>query len=150
MKKAVDLLHIDHYGILRFELGGRILLLFLTEIFAIWLSFMLLSNWQYLNDTKRGLYILIFNSIFLGITFFSLIFKGKYLKVWHTEIIKQLANVGYFVMIFVLIYSFTPQEIDNRRFEDVPTHFYTNPVMLSYIFILVFMLCFYVLFNSAR
>ncbi len=150
MKKAVDLLYIDKYGILRFELGGRILLLFLTEIFAIWLSFMLLSNWQYLNDTDRGLYILIFNAVFLGINFSSLIFKGKYLRVWHTEIIKQLANAGYFVMIFVLIYSFTPQEIDNRRFGDVPTHFYTNPVMLSYIFILVFMLCFYVLFNSSR
>lgn len=150
MNKSQELLYFDKYGILRFELGGRIMLLFLSEIIAIWLSFMLLSNWKYLNDTDHGKVILIFNSIFLGVTFFSIVFKDKYLKVWHTEFIKQICNIFYFVMVFLLIYYYTPQEIDNKRRDEVNLYFYTNPIMLSYIFVLIFMISFYVLFNSRR
>ena len=49
LNKKEELLYFDEYGILRFDLGGKVLLLFLTEIAAVWMSFMLLAKWQYLN-----------------------------------------------------------------------------------------------------
>ena len=149
MKKS-ELLYFDKYGILRFELGGKILLLFLTEITAIWMAFILLANWEYFSDTTHGLAILISDVIFLGVTLTSIFFKNKYLKIYHTEIIKQLSNLLFFAIVFLIIYFYNPQEIDDKREGDVSLYFYTNPVTMTYIFILVYMVCFYILFNSTK
>lgn len=148
-----ELLYFDNYGILRFDLGGKVLLLFLTEIAAVWMSFMLLSKWQYFNDTKHGSAILISNSVFLGITFTAIFFKGQFVEVHQSEMAKQLANLLFFIMVFLVIYYYTPEEIDQKIREREPEknlYFYTNPVNMAYVFILVYLICFYILFNSTK
>ena len=153
MKSNNELLYFDKYGILRFDLGGKILLLFSVEIIAVWLSFMLLGRWNYFIDTKQGKAILSSNIIFLAITFLAIVLKNKYINVYHTEMAKQIANILFFVMIFLIIYYYNPEELDNRIIADNPNdklYFYTNPVMLAYIFMLVFMICFYIIYNSLR
>ncbi len=152
-KVKEDLLYFDEYGILRFDLGGKVLLLFLTEIAAVWMSFMLLSKWKYFNDTKHGLAIMISNVIFLGITFTAIFFKGVFVEVHQSEMAKQVANLLFFVMVFLIIYYYTPEELDQkirRREPDKTLYFYTNPVNMTYVFILVYLICFYILFNSTK
>ena len=148
-----DLLYFDDYGILRFDLGGKIMLLFTVEILALWVSFMLLGRWEYFQDSVHGQAILGLNIFFLATTFFSITTKGKLIDIYHTEMAKQIANLIFFVMIFLIIYYYTPEEIDDKIEADNPNdnlYFYTNPVMMSYIFILIFMICFYVIYNSLR
>ena len=152
-KTKKDLIYFDNYGILRFDLGGKIILLFSVEILALWLSFMLLGRWKYFSDTKQGMAILGSDVTFLSITFFAIVTKGKFINVYHTEIAKQISNLLFFVMIFLIIYYYTPEEINNKIKLSDPEdklYFYTNPVMLSYIFILIFMISFYVIYNSLR
>ena len=67
-KTKKDLIYFDNYGILRFDLGGKIILLFSVEILALWLSFMLLGRWKYFSDTKQGMAILGSDVTFLSIT----------------------------------------------------------------------------------
>ena len=152
--KSNNLFYFDHYGILRFELGGKILLTFITEILAIWVCFILLSDWVFLNDTTPGLTILSIDVIFLSTTFIAIFFKDKYFDVHHTEMIKQIANLLFFVMIFLIILYYQPEDIDSKKRNDAEeknsVYFYTNPVTMSYIFILVYMICFYVIFNSTK
>jgi hypothetical protein len=148
-----DLLFFDNYGILRFDLGGKIMLLFTVEILALWISFMLLGRWDYFYDTDYGKGILSLDIIFLSTTFFSIVTKGKLINIYHTEVAKQISNLLFFIMVFLIIYHYTPEEINNKIRLDNPSdnlYFYTNPVMMSYIFILVFMICFYVIYNSLR
>lgn len=153
IKNKKELIYFDDYGVLRFDLGGKVLLLFLTEVSAIWVSFMLLSKWKYLDDTPHGLAILISNSIFLGITFSAIFFKGIFVKVYQSEIAKQLSNILYFVMIFLIIYYYKPEDIDNKIKEKEPDknlYFYTNPINMTYVFILIYLVCFYILFNASK
>lgn len=153
IKNKKELLYFDQYGILRFDLGGKVLLLFLTEIAAIWVSFILLSKWDYFSDTSYGLAILISNTVFLGITFISIYFKGVFVKVNQTEMAKQLSNILYFVMIFLIIYYYRPEDIDEKIRKDQPDknlYFYTNPVSMTYAFILIYLICFYILFNASK
>lgn len=153
LNKKEELLYFDDYGILRFDLGGKVLLLFLTEIAAVWMSFMLLAKWEYFNDTNHGLAILISNSVFLGITFTAIFFKGVFIEVYHSEMAKQIANLLFFVMVFLIIYYYTPEEIDQKIRQREPEknlYFYTNPVNMTYVFILVYLVCFYILFNSTK
>jgi len=148
-----DLLYFDDYGILRFDLGGKIMLLFTVEILALWVSFMLLGRWNYFQDSIHGKSILGLDIFFLGTTFFSIVTKGRLINIYHTEIAKQISNLVFFVMIFLIIYYYTPEEINDKIEAGNPgdnLYFYTNPVMMSYIFILVFMICFYVVYNSLR
>lgn len=152
-KVKEDLLYFDEYGILRFDLGGKVLLLFLTEIAAVWMSFMLLAKWKYFNDTNHGLAIMISNAIFLGVTFTAIFFKGVFVEVHQSEMAKQVANLLFFVMVFLIIYYYTPEEIDQkirRQEPDTTLYFYTNPVNMTYVFILVYLICFYILFNSTK
>ena len=148
--KTNKLLYFDKYGILRFDLGGKILLLFLTEITAIWVAFIILANWNYFNDTNYGLTILSSDVIFLSVTLSSIFFKNKYLKIYHTEIIKQLCNLLFFAIVFLIIYFYKPQDIDDRREGKENLYFYTNPVTMTYVFILVYMVCFYIIFNDSK
>ena len=148
--KTNKLLYFDKYGILRFDLGGKILLLFLTEITAIWVAFIILANWDYFNDTDYGLAILSSDVIFLSVTLSSIFFKNKYLKIYHTEIIKQLCNLLFFAIVFLIIYFYKPRDIDDRRRGKQNLYFYTNPVTMTYIFILVYMVCFYIIFNDSK
>ena len=148
-----DLLYFDDYGILRFDLGGKIMLLFTVEILALWVSFMLLGRWEYFQDSMHGQAILGLNIFFLATTFFAITTKGKLINIYHTEMAKQISNIIFFVMIFLIIYHYTPEEINDKIEADNPNdnlYFYTNPVMMSYIFILIFMICFYVIYNSLR
>tara|TARA_R110001599_G_scaffold22088_7_gene82012 strand:+ start:821 stop:1294 length:474 start_codon:yes stop_codon:yes gene_type:complete len=152
-KSKKELLYFDEYGILRFDLGGKVLLLFLTEIAAVWMSFILLAKWNYFNDTKHGLAIIISNVIFLGITFTAIFFKGVFVEVHQSEMAKQVANLLFFVMVFLIIYYYSPEEIDQKireREPDTTLYFYTNPVNMTYVFILVYLICFYILFNSTK
>ena len=148
--KNDKLLYFDKYGILRFDLGGKILLLFLTEITAVWVAFIILANWNYFNDTDEGMAILSSDVIFLSITLSSIFFKNKYLRIYHTEIIKQLCNLLFFSIVFLVIYFYKPADIDDKRKGKENLYFYTNPVTMTYIFILVYMVCFYILFNSTK
>ena len=153
LNKKQELLYFDEYGILRFDLGGKVLLLFLTEIAAVWMSFMLLSKWQYFNDTNYGLAILISNTVFLGVTFTAIFFKGIFVEVHQSEMAKQIANLLFFIMVFLIIYYYTPEEIDQKIRQREPEknlYFYTNPVNMTYVFILVYLICFYILFNSTK
>ena len=148
-----ELLYFDEYGILRFDLGGKVLLLFLTEISAIWVCFLLFSNWKYFSDTDYGLAILISNAIFIGTTFISIFFKGVFIEVYQSEIAKQISNILFFVVIFLIIYNYTPEEIDQKvrdSGDDKIIYFYTNPVNMTYVFILVYLVCFYILFNASK
>ena len=148
--KSNKLLYFDKYGILRFDLGGKVLLLFLTEITAVWVAFIILANWNYFNDTDYGLAILLSNVVFLSVTLSSIFFKNTYLEIYHTEIIKQLSNLLFFSIVFMIIYFYKPQDIDDRRKGIENLYFYTNPVTMTYIFILVYMVCFYIIFNSTK
>lgn len=154
VKKTNEIFYFDHYGILRFELGGKILLTFITEILAIWVCFILLSDWRFISNTKHGLAILSLDVIFLTTTFISIYFKDKYFDIHHTEMAKQISNLLFFVMIFLIILYYQPEDIDSQKRNDDSeqdsVYFYTNPVTMSYIFILVYMICFYVIFNSTK
>ena len=150
MKSSQKLIYFDNYGILRFDLGGRILLLFFTEIIAIWTSFILLSSWDYISDSSHGLVILIFNTLFLGTTFFAIILKRSHLSIYLTEFIKQICNLLFFTNVFLIIYYYRPSDIDEKKDSGDHLYFYTNFVTLTYIFILVYMICFYILFNSQK
>ena len=148
-----ELLYFDDYGILRFDLGGKVLLLFLTEITAVWASFMLLSKWSYFSDTNHGLAILISNSIFLGITFTAIFFKGVFVQVHQSEMAKQVANLLFFIMVFLILYYYDPEELDQKIREREPEknlYFYTNPIYMTYVFILVYLICCYILFNASK
>ena len=151
--KKKELLYFDDYGILRFDLGGKILLLFLTEIAVLWVSFMLLSKWEFFVDTKHGLAIMISNVIFLSVTFISIYFKDFFFDVYHTEMAKQVSNLLFFAMVFLILYYYTPEEIDEKVLEKHPNrnlYFYTNPVSMTYAFVLIYLVCFYILFNATK
>ena len=114
---------------------------------------MILGRWKYFSDTKHGLAILGSDITFLSITFIAIATKGRFINVYHTEMAKQISNLLFFVMIFLIIYYYTPEEINSKIEADNPEdklYFYTNPVMMSYIFILIFMISFYVIYNSLR
>ncbi len=148
-----DLFYFDNYGILKFDLGGKIILLFTLEILAMWVVFMILGRWNYFLEDDYGKAILGLNIFFLTSTFTAIVFKGLYLSVYMTEVIKQIGNILFFVMIFLIIFYYTPGEIDQRISSEKPNdnlYFYTNPVILTYIFILFYMISFYVIYNSLR
>lgn len=152
-KEKKELLYFDNYGILRFDLGGKIILLFITEIIAFWVSFMLFSKWTYFDDTKQGLAILASNTVFVSITFIAIFFKGVFVQVHQSEMAKQLSNILFFIMIFLIIYYYRPEDIDQKirdREPDRNLYFYTNPVYMSYVFVLVYMISFYILFNASK
>ena len=65
MEEENELWYFDEYGILRFQLGAKILILLLAEISLIWLSFILLSYWKFFTKTDYGKVIISFNIIFL-------------------------------------------------------------------------------------
>ena len=98
-----DLLYFDDYGILRFDLGGKIMLLFTVEIVALWVAFMLLGRWKYFQDSIPGQTILGLDISFLATTFLAITTKGKLINIYHTEISKQISNIIFFVMIFLIL-----------------------------------------------
>ena len=142
-----DYLYLDAFGILRFELGGKVLLLFITEIVTIWLSFMILSSWDVFRKSPQGKSILGLNIFFLLSTFNSIILKKIIFGVFKSEILKQFGIFCLFSLVFLVLYYY---RIEDFKEDNKVIQYYFNPVGMTYVFLLVFLTCFYIIYNSQK
>lgn len=145
--KINEHLYIDPFGIIRFELGGKILLLFIVEFLAIWVSFMILSSWDIFRTSNQGKAILGLNIFFLVSVFNSIVMKNRFLSFYVSEVAKQFSNIIFFVNIFLILFYYN---VNDFQENGSTIEYYYNPAGMTYIFILTFMVCFYVICNSHK
>ena len=147
-----EIVLIDKYGILKTSEAGKTLLLFVVEVMSIWMMVLILRNWIVFNETKTGISILSMTIIVLSLYFITVTTRDRFFNIYYSNLLRQVANILFFVTIFVVLLNYQPEEFPKTGEEDETSGdvFYTNPVKMTYTFIFIYLLCFYFIYNLTK
>jgi hypothetical protein len=147
-----ELLTVDKYGIIKTSEAGKTLLLFVVEIMSIWMMVLVLRNWFVFDKTKTGLVILSFTISVLTLYFVTVTTRDKFFGIYNSNLLKQVANILFFVTVFLVLLNYQASEFPLVGEEDNTSGdvFYTNPVKMTYTFVLVYLFCFYFIYNLTK
>lgn len=147
-----ELLIIDKYGIIKTSEAGKTLLLFVVEIMSIWMMVLILRNWVVFDKTKTGLVILSFTISVLALYFVTVTTRDRFFGIYNSNLMKQVANILFFVTVFLVLLNYQADEFPLAGEEDSSSGdvFYTNPIKMTYTFVLVYLLCFYFIYNLTK
>ena len=147
-----EIILIDKYGILKTSEAGKTLLLFVVEVMSVWMMVLILRNWTVFNETKNGLAILVMTIIVLSLYFLTVTSRDRLFNIYYSNLLKQVANILFFITIFMVLLNFQSDEFPKVGDEDSTSGdvFYTNPVKMTYTFVFVYLLCFYFIYNLTK
>lgn len=147
-----EIILIDKYGILKTSQAGKTLLLFLVEVMSVWMMVLILRNWIVFNETKNGIAILAMTLTVLSFYFITATSRDKLFDIYYSNLLKQVANILFFITIFMVLLNFQPDQFPKAGEEESTSGdvFYTNPIKMTYTFVFIFLLCFYFIYNLTK
>ena len=147
-----ELLLVDKYGIIKTSEAGKTLLLFTVELMSIWMMVLILRNWIVFDRTKTGIAILSLTIMVLTLYFVTVTTREKFFGLYNSNLMRQIANILFFVTVFLVLLNYQSDEFPLTGEEESTSGdvFYTNPVKMTYTFVLVYLLCFYFIYNLTK
>lgn len=134
---------VEENGLIRVSYGGKVFILFLSGVLSLWVLMLVLINYNvFLNSGKSGkavFYMAGISMSLLVLTIYEKFFIGKF----YINTSRQFSVLLFFITVFVLIFCFTPDDFPN-------TKNYANPLIITYIYILFYMIGFYILHNLSN
>lgn len=148
-KKETNLgvVYVEEDGLVKVSYGGKVLLLLLTGVLSLWVLVLILVNWdtftKKVENEKVGKAVVYLATISMSLLVLTVFEKHFALK-FYINSSRQIAILIYFVTVFILIFNFEPGDIKSGT-ENLKV--YENPVQMTYIYILFYMISFYILHN---
>ena len=140
LKNINKIITVSEEGLIKVSFGGKVLILFVAGVLALWVLMLVIINYDiFLNNGKEGKAVYSLSVISMSLLVLT-IYEKFYFSKFYINASRQFSVLLFFITIILLLFFFTENDFPN-------TKNYANPITLTYIFLIFYLVGFYIIHN---